>query len=102
MSTDYIPNRIVEDLMMAIRAYVGQAVDEHLTARVEVEQNSVEKTGGEREEYLNVQEVAALLKKRPRTIYNWVSQGRIEPRRTPAGGLLFERKEIEILTRQSA
>jgi predicted DNA-binding transcriptional regulator AlpA len=86
---------------MAIRTYVGQAIDEHLTAHAALEQNPGEKTGGEREEYLNVQEVAALLKKRPQTIYNWVSQGRIAPRRTPAGGLLFERKEIETLTKQS-
>ena len=102
MDSSYAFNRIVENLVIAIRAYVAHAIDEHLTTRAVVpEQNADEKRNEEHEEYLNVQEVAALLKKKPRTIYNWVSQGRIEPRRTPAGGLLFERKEIEALTKQS-
>ena len=101
MSNGYAFNKIIEDLITSIRAYVVHAIDEHLTTRaMALEQNAVEKTSAEHEEYLNVQEVAALLKKKPRTIYNWVSQGRIEPRRTPAGGLLFERKEIEALTKQ--
>lgn len=47
---------------------------------------------------LTVDEVAAMLRLRPKTIYNMVSQGRI-PFRKAGHQLLFDPKEIEAWTK---
>jgi excisionase family DNA binding protein len=51
--------------------------------------------------FLKVEEVAELLRLKPRTIYNMVSQRRI-PFRKAGRQLLFELKEIDEWTKGSA
>lgn len=50
---------------------------------------------------LTVDEVAAMLRLRPKTIYNMVSQGRI-PFRKAGHQLLFDQKEIEAWTKPAS
>jgi excisionase family DNA binding protein len=52
-------------------------------------------------QFLTVGEVAAMLRLRPQTIYNMVSQKRI-PFRKAGHQLLFDSKEIEAWTKKSA
>jgi len=52
-------------------------------------------------QYLNVDEVATMLKLRPKTIYKMVSQRRI-PFRKAGHHLLFDQKEIEAWTKAGA
>lgn len=51
--------------------------------------------------YLTVEEVAAMLRCKPRTIYNMVSQRRI-PFRKAGRHLLFDPQEIDAWTRKGA
>lgn len=52
-------------------------------------------------QFLTAAEVAAMLRLRPKTIYNMVSQGRI-PYRKAGHQLLFDPKEIDAWTKTSA
>ena len=51
---------------------------------------------------LTVREVAALKKVSTRTVYAWVAEGRLTPRRTPGGHLRFSRLEVERAVIESA
>ncbi len=50
--------------------------------------------------FLTVAEVAALLRMKPRTIYELVARRKI-PFRKPGGKLIFDTQEIELWTREA-
>ena len=52
----------------------------------------------DRDEELTVKQVAALKNVKPRTVYDWVAQGRFRRHHTPGGQLRFYRRHLDVIT----
>ena len=93
MSAERTIEELTAEMVGVIEKIAEQVVDRRLA-----EIRGDEPARPDRDEELTVKQVAALKNVKPRTVYDWVAQGRIRHHHTPGGQLRFYRRHLDVVT----